>query len=76
MPDERRELFSAARDEGGALEIHFPDSDIVIKPKKKFWKEALRTIERSLKGEDKDLFEKLMSVEEVVEIIKKCLENW
>lgn len=41
MPDKRKELFSAARDEGGALGIYFPDSDMVIKPRKKFWKEAL-----------------------------------
>ena len=76
MAGKRKELFSAARDEQGDLEIYFPDSDMVIRPRKKFWKEALRMIERSLKGEGKDLFKKLMSVEEAVEIIKKCLEDW
>lgn len=75
---ERKELFSAARDEHGDLALYFPESGWAIAPEKKFWQEMINRIERSLKGENADLFgpEDRLPVEEAGKIIRKCLENW
>ncbi|GAI82462.1 unnamed protein product [marine sediment metagenome] len=61
---ERKELFSAARNEKGKLEIYFPDSDEATSLNKKFWKMIKKEVERCLEAH------------EIIDIIEDCLKNW
>ena len=80
MADKRKELFSAARDESGDLEIYFEDSNIAISPSKKFWKGVVQELDNAIEqGFDEDNIgaeEGERDFKEVRDIIQECLENW
>ena len=60
---ERKELFSAVRNEKGKLEIYFPDLDQATSLNKRFWKRIKKEMEIYLEAH------------EIIDIIKDCLKK-
>lgn len=73
---ERKELFSAVRDESGRLVLYFPKSNIDTSPGREFWRVVIREIEICLETSDEPTEEGDKYFREVRDIIQECLEDW
>jgi len=72
---QRIELFSAVREEHGDLAIYFPDSDLPVRPERKFWERVFKMIQDGLKSEELESGDRL-SLKESLKVVKSYLENW